>query len=1454
MKNFIRKSAVGLLGVMLVFAFAACPADGDSSAKKSNLAVLEEFQALADDFVKDGVLGAAISELDWNVFTENTYLTEEQIGKLDFNSAASSAAVTFNITASSKAKVTYAVVKGSAMPGNAEFKNINTKTPALATNDAIYFKVVSESGKVINYYCVIVAGLGDAPSSSTGISGVTIGNGDPRSPSQSNGHSNISAVQPISYILPSSNMTGPVAIQLDRNNVNQSIAWATDTSNFTGFAEPASGNTLSAEISSNGLADATIIYIRVIAADEATTLYYAFKISIGNVAEIETLTLAGEPVTFLGEPGSAWDAVARQGTFDYQVDPPPAEFAIAAAARDGGAIAYAVTASSSAVPSFTNLSGTPNLPLGNGSFLYIKVTSINGNVTAYYKISIYTKASTIILYGQPEIKLGTDGGAPVLDALWDEAEWMFNVSRVNLNEMTPAFKFYNTVLGHYNSTGAGHTEGRAKAFWDDGGMYVYAEMTFHDYYQNQTDLESELLTTRTTVFTPPLTQVADNNAHLYDSLEIFTNERLQQYKEGGYGIQYRVAPSPAGQTIAGTNSRVSGNPPNVLPGSGASAISILRDSGKYYTWIRKDGEKELGYSIITYIPWVYKYDNSANQVYSAGKVNTTGIDAGPTVGVEFQLDAVTAGGTRDAILTWNGITGQSYNQVKNYGKAILVTGDLTERGITRGVKDPLPVTVTFDTNGGTPATIASLQIAKGFSAGSLFPNNPVKNNYIFGGWYDESAVPPVRYTANTLIPKDLTLTARWNEDSGLGEVIWSLADYIAANGYTEGQRFASSSTAKPLRTSSSSTAIGELKSGGIEFNTIGFNYSGLNLWIHGVSTGDLKLDLENKIYEIVVTGSIIAETFTEGETMRISNEQDNMAAFKDPDAGFISDPLSDSNRSFTIGGILPSDWKTTATAECIRIRSATGVLFRIDSIVLYDKGYSVIDSMNVTVAGKQVSGITVNAFGTGSTAEYLSDRSGYEHAKTTVGNRGAYVWFELDLGDKTLDDFQEVKYSAEYVVAGSGSRRVALIASVDGSEFTAALGTSRVNNSSTGLLADGQITAPQSASVTPVNDQVVNFTLPFDKTVDPTVANAVFGLNKVFLCLYEHSSSGITVKVSNIEFVLKPSEPDDSQPRGVIYNLQNDPDLASLQGGGGGTHTNGILAWTLSTGGSTTVDLEAKTVTTAGRGGTGQGIYLVLSKFLENAKPGLSYRFDYSGIFSDTSGGFGRLRLESSTGAILATGTDYNETTREFSLSHTMTYEQIAAITGSTRISFGNTGGGATNITYTGLVITEIKVLYDMQNDPELANFDTGGVATSSPSITFLQASISTGTGAISVDMASTPKKFTVTGRTGTSQGCRIKLGAFPTNANCEYIIHVTGSFGGTTVISARLRGESTSGSPSIGSVTSPVDGNYAFDISMTLSHEQISANSGGTISIGNSEGGNVDMTITGIIITEIGK
>ena len=79
-----------------------------------------------------------------------------------------------------------------------------------------------------------------------------------------------------------------------------------------------------------------------------------------------------------------------------------------------------------------------------------------------------------------------------------------------------------------------------------------------------------------------------------------------------------------------------------------------------------------------------------------------------------------------------------------------------------------PLTVTFDTDGGIPATIEPVTVYYGSSLGGNFPANPKKDGHVFAGWFDKETKTK-QYTASDKITDHLDLTAKWVAGSGLSE-------------------------------------------------------------------------------------------------------------------------------------------------------------------------------------------------------------------------------------------------------------------------------------------------------------------------------------------------------------------------------------------------------------------------------------------------------------------------------------------------------------------------------------------------------------------------------------------------------------------------------------------------------------------------------------------------------------
>jgi uncharacterized protein (TIGR02145 family)/uncharacterized repeat protein (TIGR02543 family) len=92
--------------------------------------------------------------------------------------------------------------------------------------------------------------------------------------------------------------------------------------------------------------------------------------------------------------------------------------------------------------------------------------------------------------------------------------------------------------------------------------------------------------------------------------------------------------------------------------------------------------------------------------------------------------------------------------------AAIFAGCGGDKGITNShwVAPATEFTVEFDTNGGMPEEIPAVAVDSGATLGTRLPENPIKADYAFDGWFDEDGV---EYTASTIITKDVTLIAAW---------------------------------------------------------------------------------------------------------------------------------------------------------------------------------------------------------------------------------------------------------------------------------------------------------------------------------------------------------------------------------------------------------------------------------------------------------------------------------------------------------------------------------------------------------------------------------------------------------------------------------------------------------------------------------------------------------------------
>ncbi len=81
------------------------------------------------------------------------------------------------------------------------------------------------------------------------------------------------------------------------------------------------------------------------------------------------------------------------------------------------------------------------------------------------------------------------------------------------------------------------------------------------------------------------------------------------------------------------------------------------------------------------------------------------------------------------------------------------------------------VTLTFNPNGGTLQGANSINIEQGSAVGTL--PTPVRDGYLFDGWIDSNNV---KYTPETVLNVDATVTASWREIKDLSELLEEVSD------------------------------------------------------------------------------------------------------------------------------------------------------------------------------------------------------------------------------------------------------------------------------------------------------------------------------------------------------------------------------------------------------------------------------------------------------------------------------------------------------------------------------------------------------------------------------------------------------------------------------------------------------------------------------------------------------
>jgi uncharacterized repeat protein (TIGR02543 family) len=151
-----------------------------------------------------------------------------------------------------------------------------------------------------------------------------------------------------------------------------------------------------------------------------------------------------------------------------------------------------------------------------------------------------------------------------------------------------------------------------------------------------------------------------------------------------------------------------------------------------------------------YAKWTAIHTVSFNADGGTPATQTKTVQSGASIGADNMPTTPTRGGH-----TFDGwYTGQNGGGTQ-FTASTPVTGNAT-------VYAKWTATVTFDADGGTPAT-QTKPVQSGASIGAdNMPAEPTRNNYSFGGWYTAQNGGGTEFTASTPVTGNTTVYAKWN--------------------------------------------------------------------------------------------------------------------------------------------------------------------------------------------------------------------------------------------------------------------------------------------------------------------------------------------------------------------------------------------------------------------------------------------------------------------------------------------------------------------------------------------------------------------------------------------------------------------------------------------------------------------------------------------------------------------
>jgi len=616
----MKRVIFGIIAVLTVFAMISCD-NGTTSTKKSNLASLTSLKFGSDDITP---LGSAVTALG----TDLSDLSAAQTATYTTMQASKDVAVT--AVASAKAKVEVGVTDSKTPP-------TTFAAPGSVTIKAggyVVIKVTSEDGKVINYYVVAI----ELSGTNTSLSAVQIEGGVEATTVTGSRADTIAGVTAFARIDLADSKKTQAEVTLTKG---ASFNGTMKVVKVSGTAVPTEADFQAATAYSDTakpkitFADQDKLYVQMVAENGTTVMYYGYRIFIGWDASLSNVIFTDAYIDLdidvdrVGAPKTTvalLDELAVDsddlGKIQFQVKQPSDGFLVKAVPNDADAKSTSISLDGTFTDNIVNGDDINGIIFKDGDALYVKIVSMNEQVTNFYKIMIILKRSVQIAYGTPAT---INANAP--DAIWNTVTEWLPINRINTTEGS----------GYLEMEVGDRSFGQAKLLWDEDGLWVYAQ-----------------------VWEKTISETGGE--HTKSSVELFVNEA---YSDGvTTGTVASSANTNGGQFRVGANGELTGSPASPQRDTfqalnQANAKKWTNNDFPYPVPVGQATGANVrnGYVVIFHAPWMFP--------------NLHPLVDQKTISIELQINACGDEGTRVGVLNWNNENSNSYASLKDYGEAVL---------------------------------------------------------------------------------------------------------------------------------------------------------------------------------------------------------------------------------------------------------------------------------------------------------------------------------------------------------------------------------------------------------------------------------------------------------------------------------------------------------------------------------------------------------------------------------------------------------------------------------------------------------------------------------------------------------------------------------------------------------------------------------------------------------------